>query len=167
MQRISPLHTTVHFHTQSHYFSVALVYGCSPKIGGKLHLFLDVKLSWRAPLTCLKVSSRSFYKMTHLYWRTFWKCWKVYYWLSCGVKGGKVLSADAELDSHSGNVIDRLKVRAHSSCFQAIFCWYIGNSSRNVFYMWFEENINRSMFKTVIFGDTNTTHHCYDLITEQ
>lgn len=73
----------------------------------------------------LEISRRSFYKMTHLYLKKFLETLKVYYWLSCGGKGGKVLSVGAELDSHLGNVTDRLKVRSHSSCFQSIFCWHM------------------------------------------
>lgn len=36
-----------------------------------------------------------------------------------------MLSAGAELGSHLGDVIDRLKVRSHTSCFPSIFCWYM------------------------------------------
>lgn len=66
-------------------------------------------------------------------WRTSWKPWKVYDWLSCGGKGRKVLSAGAELDSHLGNVIDG--VEGESSQFLPsihLLLAHVGNSSRNV-----------------------------------
>lgn len=60
-----------HHYLFPHTVALFLYSSFPSEIGGKLHLFSEIKPSWWAPLMCWKVSGRSFYKMTHLYLKNF------------------------------------------------------------------------------------------------